>query len=66
MSKYRTPVWTDFRLRLQEVTSEREARRPQPLHPWPSTGSEDAHSTDPEEDAVVALTWPRESGWRYH
>ncbi len=66
MNKYRSPVWTEDLLRLQEVAPEREVRRPQPLGTWRSNSSENDLSSDTEEDAVVALTWPQETGWRYN
>ncbi len=66
MNKFRSPVRTEHLLRLQEVVPERETRRPQPLGTWRSNRSENSQSSDTAEDTVVALTWPQETGWRYH
>ena len=63
MNKHRTPVWNDYDLRLQEVVPNHNVRHPQPTRPWPPTSSE---RPDSEEDTVVALTWPQETGWRHH
>ena len=66
MNKYRSPDWTEETLRLQEVVPEREVRSSQPAGPWPPGETESGPRANPEEDSVVALTWPQETGWRYH
>ena len=63
MNKHRSPVWNDYDLRLQEVVPDRPVRHPQPTRPWPPPARE---RPDSEEDTVVALTWPQETGWRHH
>ncbi|MDJ0861673.1 MAG: hypothetical protein QNJ87_14635 [Gammaproteobacteria bacterium] len=64
MNKQRTLVWNDDGLRLQEVVPEPEVRVPQPTVQWP-LGTHETREDD-DEDTVVALTWPQESGWRHH
>ncbi len=63
MNKHRNSVWTDDGLRLQAVVPDRKVRPPQPRSPQYPCGAESPNS---EEDIVVALTWPRETGWRTH
>ncbi len=63
MNKYRDNFWTDDGLRLQEVVPDGEVRLPQQRSPRYPYGSE---SPDTEEDVVVALTWPEETGWHSH
>ena len=63
MNKHRHIIWTDDGLRLQEVVPDGKLRVPQPQGPqYPNSGK----SRDAGEDTVVALSWPRETGWRSH
>ena len=63
MKKYRYTLWSEDGLRLQEVVPDGKVRARQASTPWSPHSSE---SSEEEEDSVVALTWPEESGWRSH
>ena len=65
MYKRRYPLSNDYELRLQlrEVVPAQRRQLSEPKQPpYPYR----AESANAEKDDVVALTWPQESGWRYH
>jgi len=69
MNKHRYPGPDDYSLRLREVVPERRIRLPEPRgprQPYPAEGPYPAERPATEEDAVDALTWPQDTGWRHH